>query len=158
MQSHVLCGSQIHDSFANAPWMRSVLHLKKKITLLLCIFGIFPLFVLYFVAKLYIVAWLPHWKHLHLLWMWIVCFALMQYYCHIFALVLLLFVFWHLAYQTCHYVLHQRLLQWRCLQGDNQIWGQQILKQSHDDVFLPHGYLQTCKLILKHFDLIDMVQ
>ena len=56
MWSHVLCGSQNHDSSTNAPWMCSMLRCKCEFILILCIFGILPLSILHFVAKSYNVS------------------------------------------------------------------------------------------------------
>ena len=61
----------------------------------------------------------------------------------------------HLVLQMCRQFLHQHRLQ-----GGNQIHvGRcQTTKQSHDHVFLLHGFLQIHKLIHNRFDLVDMVQ
>lgn len=48
----VFCGFQIHDSFANASRMRSVLHYKCEFVIILYIIGIILLLVLCYIAKL----------------------------------------------------------------------------------------------------------
>ena len=52
MQSYVFCDFRMHDPFANASRMRSVLCCKWKFILVLRIFGILPLLVIFFVANL----------------------------------------------------------------------------------------------------------
>lgn len=65
----------------------------------------------------------------------------------------------HLVHHTCRYVLHHQLIHQHRLQGSDQVLMQswQTLKQSHDDDFMLHMYLQTCEMIYKHIDFVDVV-
>ena len=87
-------------------------------------------------------------------------FTLTHHHCHIFALEFLLLILRHLMHQTCHQVLHHQILHWHRFECSDEViirrW--QTLEQSHDDVFFPHSYLQTHKLIHKCFDLVGVVQ
>src|ERR1700738_3025951 len=92
MRSHVLCGSRIHDPFANAPRMRFEFCCKCEFVLDLRIVGTFLLLVLCFVAKpcnmtrFAAIETRPH----TLPQTWIAPFALTRHQCHFFALGLLL--------------------------------------------------------------------
>src|SRR6202022_461571 len=92
MRSHVLCGSRIHDPFANASRMRFEFCCKCEFVLDLRIVGTLLLLALCFVTKPCNVARFSRKKtRLHALpQTWISPFALTRHQCHIFALGLLL--------------------------------------------------------------------
>ena len=95
-----------------------------------------------------------------LAWKWVVSFALLKYYGSIPILRFFLITLRHLVHQMCCNVVHCNIFYWDCLQGSDQVFvgHRQVLEQSHDDVFVSHGYIQTNDLIWKCLDFVDMVQ
>lgn len=162
MQNHVLCGSQNHDSFANAPVTHSVPCCKCNFVLVLCILGFLPLFVFLFCIKI-----VPY---------GLVCFnrsmslrfaAKMDGLLYFVLTLLLRFCIG--ASSPCPLTFRSSNVLSRILSSNplstlfsrrcsNTCTTLANFRACHNNDLFPLRYLQICKLIRKRFDLIDVVQ